>query len=84
MDSADSKFVPEVSARYMIQPVGNGLDDTMFARYATACHTAKVACCDVTLTASWHPELGDLHMQGVHVAHCCASSVVTSAHCKVE
>ena len=32
MDLSDSEFVPEVSAMYMVQPAGHGLDDTLFAR----------------------------------------------------
>lgn len=27
------EFVPEVTAMYMVQPAGKGLDDTLFARY---------------------------------------------------
>ena len=32
MDLSDSDFCPKVSAMYMVQCVGDGLDDTMFAR----------------------------------------------------
>lgn len=37
MDLSDDKCAPEVSAMYMVQPAGSGLDDTLFARYGSGC-----------------------------------------------